>query len=144
VLGGLPTVVPVPVCLVRLLVTHRNRVLVVSRPDGRGFDLPTRRAVGGAWEEALESLARETVDGDHRPGLLGYVRNSVPGAPKDYPWPAPRAHFAVWCCPLPDHRRTSGTWLGAAEAEAELGRRHWWPLVAHVPSLEGWAPSSRP
>lgn len=143
VLAGVPAVVPSPICLVRLLVTLRNRILVVPRPDGRGLDLPTRRVEGAGWDEAVGALVRQAVDGDHPARLLGYVRNTVPGAPAGYPWSVPYAHFAVWHLPLPDDRSTPGTWLGAAEAEVELGRRHWWPLVAHVTSLEGWVPPSR-
>ena len=35
-------------------------------------------------------------------------------------------------CPLPAYQDAPGMWLDAAEAEAELRDRHWWPLAAHA------------
>ena len=132
-LAGLPAVVPSPVCLVRLLVTRGTSVLVWPRPDGRGFDIPTREARDGAWEDPLEDLLRHTVpSGRGAVRFLGYVRNEVTGSPEDYRWPTPHAHFVVWHCPVPSQRDARGTWLDAVEAEAELRERHWWPLAAHA------------
>ena len=68
--------------------------------------------------------------------LVGYVRNVVPEAPDDYPWPSPCAHFAVWHCRLPEDVEPAGVWLDAASAGTEMGARHWWPLAAHVPPFE--------
>lgn len=133
VLAGGSDVAPAPVCLVRLLVTRGDHILVEARPDGRGLDIPTRAVRDGAWEEALEDLLRRTVpDGCRRPRLLGYVRNDVPGAPDGYPWPTPHAHFVVWHCRLPADRDAAGAWLDTVRAEAELRERHWWPLAAHA------------
>jgi hypothetical protein len=33
---------------------------------------------------------------------------------------------------VPTPRDAPGIWLDAAEAEAELRDRHWWPLAAHA------------
>ncbi len=122
-------------CLVRLLVTHGSRVLVEARSDGRGLDIPTRRVRDGEWEESVEGLLGQTVGKDCHPRLLGYVRNHVAGAPDDYLWPSPHAHFAVWHHLLPAHQDAPGMWLDAADAEAELRDRHWWPLAAHATPL---------
>lgn len=132
-LAGVPAVAPSPICLVRLLVTRGKSILVEARSDDRGLDIPTRKVRDGAWEVSLEDLLRQTVtsEGDHA-RLLGYVRNDVPGAPEDYPWPAPHAYFAVWHCPLLAYQDAPGMWLDAGEAEAELRDRHWWPLAAHA------------
>ena len=124
--------VPSPLCLVRLLVTAGSSILVEDRPDGRGLDIPTGRVHDGAWEEPVQQLLRRTVGSHHPSRLLGYVRNTVPAAPTDYPWPSPYAHFAVWHCALPTHPDAPGTWLDAIQADAELGDRHWWPLAAHA------------
>lgn len=132
VLAGVPAVAPSPICLVRLLVTRGNSILVEARSGGRGLDIPTREVRDGAWEESLEDLLRQTVTSDDHARLLGYVLNDVPRAPGDYPWPAPHAYFAVWHCAFPAYRDPPGTWLDAAEAEAELHDRHWWPLAAHA------------
>lgn len=134
VLAGVPAVTPSPICLVRLLVTRGSRILVEARPDGRGLDIPTRRVRDGEWEKPVEDL-RRTGNRDRHSRLLGYVRNNVPGAPKDYPWPSPHAYFAVWHSLLPAHRDAPGLWLDEADAEAELGERHWWPLAVHATPL---------
>lgn len=132
VLAGVPAVAPSPICLVRLLVTRGNSILVEARSDGRGLDIPTREVRDGAWEEPVENLLRQTVPSKSHARLLGYVCNVVPRAPKDYPWPTPTAYFAVWHCPLPAHRDAQGMWLDLSKAEAELGQRHWWPMAAHA------------
>lgn len=104
-----------------------------ARSDGRGLDIPTRAVGDGTWEEQVEALLRKTLTSNgHHARLLGYVCNDVPGAPEGYPWPAPHAYFVVWHYPLPAHRDARGMWLDAAEAEAELRDRHWWPLAAHA------------
>lgn len=135
VLAGVPAVVPSPVCLVRLLVTRGSRILAEARADGDGLDIPTRRVRDGEWKEPLGELLALIVGEDRRPRLLGYVRNHVAGAPADYPWPLPRAHFAVWHCRLPANEDAAGIWLDRAGAEAEMHHRHWWPLAAHATAL---------
>ena len=130
VLAGKPALVPAPVCLVRLLVTRGSSLLVEPRPDGRGLDIPSRKVREGAWEGAVEDLLRQALGSVRHATLLGYVRNDVPGEPEDYPWPLPHAYFAVWHYPLPGDDDATGTWLHAAEAEAHLADRHWWPLAA--------------
>lgn len=133
VLAGVPAVPPSPICLVRLLVTCGTSILVEPRPDGRGLDIPTRAVGDGAWKEQIDDLLRQTLaSAGHPARLLGYVRNDVAGAPEGYPWPAPHAYFVVWHYPAPTRRDARGRWLDAAEAEAELRDRHWWPLAAHA------------
>lgn len=139
VLAGELTVVPAPVCLARLLVMRDDRILVETRPDGRGLDIPTRVVRDGRWQEPVRNLVRRVGAPDDAVSLLGYVRNVVNGGHEDYPWPSPHAYFAVWHCRLPApssaDRTEPGTWLDESEAAAELGERHWWPLAAHVRSL---------
>lgn len=133
VLAGKHDTAPSPTCLVRLLVTQRRRVLVVRRLDGMGLDIPTLRVGEANVDECLQNLMVGALGGLHPITLLGYVRNHVPAAPDDYPWPWPHAHFTVWHSELPGDLHVGGVWLNAADAEAELGNRHWWPLADHVP-----------
>lgn len=121
---------PTPVCLVRLAVTRDGRVLSVPRAGG-GLDLPTEPVRGGDHAVALRTL----LDRERPASPLGFVRNLVPAPPEDYPWPSPEAHFVVWRCRLRDGLEPSGAWLDAPSAAAELGSRHWWPLVAQLPEL---------
>ena len=134
VLTGANHVVPAPLCLVRLLVTRGNSILVEARADGRGLDIPTRRITDGSWEGVVEGLLRQALGSVRHSALLGFVRNDVPGTPEDYPWPLPHAYFAVWHCPLPGDEEATGTWLDEVEAEAHLADRHWWPLAAQATS----------
>jgi hypothetical protein len=54
----------------------------------------------------------------------------VPEPDPDYPWPAPRACFAVFARAVdPDVPHGDGQWLSLDEAAVHLGERHWWPLV---------------
>ena len=123
---------PSPVCVVRLLATRDGRVLTAARPDGAGLDLPTLRVATGTAEGCLQALVTQTLGRAHPVTLLGYVRNVVPDAPDDYPWPSPEAHFAVWRCQVPPGVEPAGVWLDAFEAKAHLADRHWWPLAAHA------------
>ena len=129
---------PEPTCLVRLLVTQDDRMLVVPRRDGRGMDIPTRAVGGGAVHQVLDSLVVDVLGDVRRTVLLGYVRNVVREPPDDYPWPAPDAYFAVWHCPLSADGELSaagepeGEWLDPVGAATELGERHWWPLATQV------------
>ena len=120
---------PDPVCLARLLVTCDGQVLTLPRADGRGLDIPTRAVGEESLADCLESLTLGALGRLRPTTLLGYVRNLVPAPQPGYPWPVPHAHFAVWHCRLPRAREVEGTWLDLREAEAELGERHWWPLV---------------
>jgi hypothetical protein len=136
VLAGAGDEVPTPVCLVRLALTRDGRVLTVPRAGG-GLDLPTEPVHRGDHAVALATLTDRVLGGEHPTSFLGFVRNVVPDAPDDYPWPSPEAHFAVWRCRLRDGLEPSGAWLDAPSAAAELGSRHWWPLVAQLPELRG-------
>ena len=118
--------------MVRLLATHRHRVLAVSRADGAGRDIPTLPVTGGTVREGLELLMSEYLGRLHPCALLGWVHNVVPDAPDDYAWPSPNAYFAVWRCVLPANCEPQGSWLDPAEAEVEMARRHWWPLLKHL------------
>lgn len=131
VLAGAGAEPPSPTCLVRLLVTRAGRILTVPRADGRGLDLPTRPVGDGDVDGCVQTLMLEAVGRVH-PTLLGWVRNVVPGDPDGYPWPLPKAHFAVWHCQVPADGDPRGTWLDGPEAQTHLGGRHWWPLAAHV------------
>jgi hypothetical protein len=132
--------VPSPTCLVRLLVTRDRQVLTQRRRDGRGRDIPTRHVGDGDPQDVLLRLMLDVLGGAHPTSLLGYVRNVVPDASEDYPWPCPEAHFVVWHCSLPADSATAAltaagsgtTWLTPAEATTQLGERHWWPLAAHL------------
>jgi hypothetical protein len=135
--GGSEAPGPTPVA--RLLVTAGDHVLVVPRPDGRGPDLPTAPVpADGATDVAadvassLRQLTSSVVEGAPTPRLVGFVRNTVPNAPADYPWPAPVAHFAVWHIDSGKGRERRGRWLDPAEAERQLSDRHWWPLAARA------------
>ena len=70
--------------------------------------------------------------------LVGYVRNTVPAPGPGYPWPVPRACFAVF------HREVDpgvpfggGHWLSLDEAADHLTERHWWPLLPEFFSHPG-------
>lgn len=132
VLAGPDAVPPDPTCLVRVLASRDGKVFTVPRADGKGLDLPTLPVGDGTAHGCLQALMAQVVGSAHPAVLLGYVRNVVPDAPADYPWPSPEAHFAVWHCAVPAACEPRGTWLDAAEAESQLGERHWWPLAAHV------------
>jgi hypothetical protein len=129
--GGSPP--PEPVCLVRLLATSDERVLTVPRADGSGLDIPSRVVGDESHTDCLEALRVGVLGVTPPTKLIGYVRNVVPSPGPGYPWPVPRAHFAVWHCPMPPDSEVAGTWLDLREAEAELGERHWWPLVDALP-----------
>ena len=129
---------PRPTCLVRLLVTRPGHVLVVPRPDG-GVDIPTSPVGTGTVEERLAALVERTTGTRRAVGLLGWVHNDVPRPDAAYAWPAPSAYFTVWHCPVEDGTDAAGRWLPASEAEEQLARRHWWPLLLHLWRLPGSA-----
>ena len=55
------------------------------------------------------------------------MRNVVREPDPGYPWPVPFACFALFT--LPSANGVVGTWCPPATQRAELGERHWWPLV---------------
>ncbi len=133
---------PANTVVVRLLAHAAGSVLVVPRQDG-GVDLPSR-ALGAetghrAVEEALQQVQSATVGRAATADLVGYVRNTVPEPDAAYPWPAPRACFAVFARAVePDARHgDDGQWLSLDEAAGHLGERHWWPLVPEFFSHPG-------
>lgn len=145
---------PADTVVVRLLAQAAGSVLVVQRQDG-GLDLPslpvdgssstgsiTGSITGSSTATAVTEAVREVqVRAVGEPGattLVGYVRNTVPAPRPGYPWPAPRACFAVF------HRVVDagvafggGHWLGLDEAADHLAERHWWPLLPEFFSHPG-------
>lgn len=123
---------PEHVGLVRLLVTDPvGRVFAVSRTGGRpGLDLPTAAVnEGESPGPVLERLVLDVAGQASTTSLLGYVRNTLP-AGAVYEWPTPVAHFCVYRVTEPVEPVVEGVWLDREEAAAQLGERHWWPLVA--------------
>lgn len=111
-------------------------LLVVERADGRGLDLPTQTvAAGGEVEATLQALCGDLGLSSDGAALLGYVRNVVPHPDADYPWPTPNACFAVFTVAPDSSVTATATWLPAEKHAAQLGERHWWPLVD--PELRG-------
>ncbi len=120
--------------VVRAVVRDDRGLLVTSRADGAGADLPMRTvATGRSAADTLTALAGDLGLPDHGARLLGYVRNVVRMPDAGYPWPVPFACFALFA--LPSTRAVMGTWCPPHAQEAELGQRHWWPLVD--PSSQG-------
>ena len=118
--------------VVRAVLRNDRGLFVMDRPDGGGPDLPTRAvAQAESARQALESLGADLGIGPGDATLLGYVRNVVPAPDPGYPWPAPTACFAVFSVSDGDGAPASGTgtWCPPERQEAELGERHWWPLV---------------
>lgn len=130
--------------VVRAAVRDARRLFVVARADERGLDLPTR-AVGESEtaEDALRALCRDLGVSSEGATLLGYVRNVVPQPDDAYPWPTPNACFAIFT--VANHGPESmssappGTWLPLERQAAELGQRHWWPLVNPEAQPQGHA-----
>jgi len=131
---------PAGTVVVRLALRRGRDLLVLERLDGSGPDLPSAPVAGLAPAQAVDRLHR-VVLGVPAPGstrLLGYVRNTVPKPVDGYPWPAPLAAFAVWTDEVgPSTRPLAGSWLSADRLEAELGERHWWPLLDATPGVHG-------
>jgi len=118
--------------VVRLAVTGPRGLLVQRRPDGDP-DLPSRPVGPRTTEESLSDLVASTVGSAGRaaPSLIGYVRNVVREPDDGYPWPTPFACFAVHALPS-DGRKSGGEgeWITLQDSAADLGHRHWWPVVA--------------
>jgi hypothetical protein len=135
---------PSDTVVVRLLAQAAGSVLVVTRADG-GLDLPSRPVDGppaattsAAVGQAVHEVQAQVVGEVGPTTLVGYVRNTVPSPGPDYPWPAPRACFAVF------HREVDpgvafggGHWLSLNEAADHLAERHWWPLLPEFFSHPG-------
>jgi hypothetical protein len=118
--------------VVRLALWRRDQLLVLERLDGGGADLPSAPVAGLDPREALDRLHRVVlgVPAPRTTRLLGYVRNTVPRADAGYPWPVPKACFAVWTDELAASAGSlAGSWLPADRLHVELGERHWWPLL---------------
>ena len=125
---------PANTVVVRLTLLRGPDLLAVERADG-GWDLPSRPVAGDPPSEVVGELARGLTGGSGRitPTLIGYVRNTVPSPTPDYPWPAPKACFAVYTDTVASAEGVpTGRWLAPAEARAELSLRHWWPLLEPV------------
>ncbi|SES45058.1 Protein of unknown function [Pedococcus cremeus] len=131
---------PADTVVVRVLVQSAGSVLVVQRPDG-GLDLPSvtvDRVSGRSVADAVQHLQVEAVGEVAPTELVGYVRNTVPEPPAGYPWPAPRACFAVFHQVVdPGVPFGRGHWLGLDEAADHLSERHWWPLLPEFFSHPG-------
>jgi hypothetical protein len=130
---------PANTVVVRLALLRGPDLFVVERADG-GWDLPAAPVGEGAPLEALESLVAELAwsVAIAAPTLLGYVRNTVPVPDTGYPWPAPKACFAVYSASAGGAEGgPTGRWLAPAGAERELAHRHWWPLLAPVDGVHG-------
>ncbi|WP_245617293.1 DUF4031 domain-containing protein [Knoellia subterranea] len=128
--------------VVRALVRDARGVLVVERADGGGPDLPTRRVQSGERaDEAVAALAADFGLNPHRAHLVGYVRNVVREPDVDYGWPTPHACFAVFGLPGPHDSLAAGTarWLASERHAADLGSRHWWPLLEALEDSAGGA-----
>lgn len=131
---------PEPTAVIRLLVTSGEGVWVIPRADGGGLDLPAAHVTDGV-AAALDTLLATAPVGTRGLRPWGFVRNTVPDPPVDYPWPAPVAHFAVWRGTVDpsagpdgaartgqDPQEADGRWLGPSAAADALGERHWWLL----------------
>ena len=115
--------------VVRAVVRERRSLLLTERTDGRGADLPSRAvAADETAHDALHLLCEDLGAPAVGAQLLGYVRNVVRAPGAGYPWPVPFACFALFTVPV--SKVVVGTWCPPEVQQAELGERHWWPLVA--------------
>jgi hypothetical protein len=131
---------PAATVVVRLALRRGGDLLVLERLDGSGMDLPSAPVAGLSPAQAVDRLHRVVLGAPVRQStrLLGYVRNTVPEPSAGYPWPAPLAAFAVWSDELARSvRPLAGSWLAADRLEAELGERHWWPLLDPAAGVHG-------
>jgi hypothetical protein len=122
--------------VVRLALFRGDDLLVLDRSDGGGPDLPSAPVGDATPAQALGLLHRVVTGRDAPPDLrlIGYVRNVVPQPGDDYPWPTPSAAFTVWQREVgPDETVLAGRWLPPADQSAQLGARHWWPLLEDGP-----------
>ncbi|NYG07219.1 hypothetical protein BJ986_001706 [Phycicoccus badiiscoriae] len=127
---------PANTVVVRLALVRGTELLVVKRPDG-GWDLPSRTVGDQQPAEAVAAVAQSLTVSPRptplSPTLLGYVRNTVPTPDRTYPWPVPKACFAVYAQRLDAADDvTHGTWLPLDDAGSQLSQRHWWPLMEHL------------
>lgn len=116
--------------VVRAAVRGSGGLLVIERADGRGLDLPTRTVgEGEGGEDSLRTLCDSVGVPADGAALLGYVRHVVPHPSAAYSWPTPMACFAVYTVAADGGAATTGIWLPPESQGAELGERHWWPLI---------------
>lgn len=126
--------------VVRAVIRNDGALLVVERADGRGPDLPTRTVgEGETAEAALRTLCEDLGVPAEGATLLGYVRNVVRQPDATYPWPTPTACFVLFAVPADGAPDAAVTWLPVHTQKAELGERHWWPLVDPVAQAPGHA-----
>jgi hypothetical protein len=128
---------PTTTVVVRLGLLRGDQLLVVRRADGGGLDLPMTRVADDGPVAATTQLYAAVLGhaAGSPPSLVGYVRNTVPSPDADYPWPVPRACFAVYVARVaPREVPELGSWLPLAEAGSQLSQRHWWPLLADLPA----------
>jgi hypothetical protein len=134
---------PANTVVVRLALLRGPDLLVVERSDG-GWDLPSLAVGDQSPVAALAALVEDLVGATAAlspsalsPTLLGYVRNTVPSPDVDYPWPVPKACFAVYTDRVaPADLAGVGTWVSLDRVEPELSQRHWWPLMGYLAHLE--------
>ncbi|WP_157598508.1 DUF4031 domain-containing protein [Phycicoccus sp. Root101] len=127
---------PANTVVVRLALLRGPDLLVLERLTG-GLDLPSAPVGSLDPRDALGRLLTVVVGEQTAvaPQLLGYVRNTVPDPDADYPWPVPKACFAVWHAELGGRVELDtgvGQWIRRDRAAESLTDRHWWPLVAHL------------
>lgn len=132
-----------PVGLVRLLITDDDgRIFCVPRAGGRsGWDIPTAPIGHADADVAIGELTVAVFGTRQRVALAGAVRNVVP-ADVVYEWPNPVTYFCVYRPTASLPPVIDGSWLSAEEADVELAKRHWWPLVArsgHIKIEHFWA-----
>jgi hypothetical protein len=123
---------PANTVLVRLALRRGGDLLLVER-DG-GWDLPSQPVGTASVPDVVAGLVERLRVGpsDRSPRLLGYVRNTVPTPDAGYPWPVPKACFAVYTADLqPSDDARAGTWFDVVDAARVVGERHWWPLFDH-------------
>ncbi|MBO0812445.1 MAG: hypothetical protein J2P23_10425 [Microlunatus sp.] len=123
---------PSPTGLVRLLVRAGELIFCEPRRDTGKIDIPTAPVAADDLEgrAAAAALAERVLGGSAGARLLGYVRNVVPDAVDDYPWPTPLAHFSVW---VADGKPVvAGTWVDTRLDGCPLHDRHWWPLLRTI------------
>jgi hypothetical protein len=129
---------PANTVVVRLALRRGSDLLIVERPDG-GLDLPSRRVGDGSVSEALGGLVQDLSGSPTALAarLVGYVRNTVLAPDADYPWPTPKACFAVFADRILESDDVAvGAWHRLSDAATELSGRHWWPLVDHLDRVE--------
>jgi Protein of unknown function (DUF4031) len=137
--------------VVRLAVVREGHLLLARQPDST-WDLPHLEVGHAGPTAAVERLVRDVLGSDvlgsngrTRPQLLGYVRNTVAGTFDGYPWPVPKASFAVFLHgvgPAEKVARPSAEsrWVSLRDHPGELSAQPWWLLLAQVAESPGGSP----